>query len=144
MLGRCYSPTRPKYQSYGGRGIDVCGGWRESFESYWLDTGNRPTPDSTIDRENNDRGYHCGHCADCLALGRTKNWRWATPLQQGRNTRQNIQLTIGSETMRVCEWAERHGLPVRTLRKRLWAGWDPLRALTSPVNHQFSHARKAA
>jgi hypothetical protein len=36
MKQRCNNPNQPKYKGYGGRGIKVCNGWQNSFESFYL------------------------------------------------------------------------------------------------------------
>ena len=74
MLGRCYNPQHPSYESYGGRGISVCQRWN-SFENFYADMGKRPQTDMSIDRINNDQGYGPSNC------------RWATSSQQVSNRR---------------------------------------------------------
>lgn len=86
---RCLNPTDRAYSNYGGRGITVCARWRESFEAFLEDMGERPKANLSIDRINNDAGYWCGHCDECSALGRPANCRWATKKQQQNNTRRN-------------------------------------------------------
>ena len=54
MKARCFSPNNPRFSDYGGRGIDVCDRWRESFENFYADMGPRPSPGHSIDRIDND------------------------------------------------------------------------------------------
>src|SRR3990167_7073362 len=62
MVRRCTKPRNPKYQSYGGRGIAVCERWLEGFENFLADMGIRPSPNLTLERRDNDRGYEPGNC----------------------------------------------------------------------------------
>ena len=75
IVHRCHSPGSKDYPRYGGRGIRVCDRWRDSFEAFLADMGERPSQRHSIDRIGNDRGYEPGNC------------RWATVGQQARNKR---------------------------------------------------------
>lgn len=75
MLDRCYCPTNKAFKHYGARGIDVCAAWRASFAAFLSDVGSRPSPQHSLDRRNNNRGYY------------PDNVRWATKATQGRNRR---------------------------------------------------------
>lgn len=77
MIKRCCDLTDKDYHSYGGRGIRVCRRWRR-FENFVVDMGPMPVG-LTLDRIDNDKGYHKGNC------------RWATHRQQMLNTRRNGQ-----------------------------------------------------
>ena len=87
MLYRCTKTTYEEFSLYGGRGIAVCERWH-TFEKFLEDMGKRPSIQYSIDRINNDDGYHCGHCEECQRNGWGANCRWATRSQQNSNRRQ--------------------------------------------------------
>lgn len=72
MRARCYYPGSPGFPGYGGSGITVCDRWRDSFDAFLADMGERPSG-TTLDRIDNSKGYEPGNC------------RWATPAQQSAN-----------------------------------------------------------
>jgi len=75
MKARCSNPNSHKYKSYGGRGIRVCDRWRDSFENFLNDMGERPGKGYSIDRIDNDGNYEPGNC------------HWATAKEQRLNQR---------------------------------------------------------
>lgn len=72
MLRRCYDNKAISYPHYGALGISVTKPWRDSFESFLNDMGERPDG-MTLDRIDNRFGYFMANC------------RWATPQQQADN-----------------------------------------------------------
>lgn len=86
MIHRCTNPKTPYYKNYGGRGITVCARWSECVENFIEDMGDRPAGLS-IDRINNNDGYHCGKCEECISNGWSANCQWATRKQQRSNQR---------------------------------------------------------
>ncbi len=130
MLNRCNDPEN---SSYGGRGIFVCERWKE-FQSFFADMGIRPSDDHSIDRIDNDKGYECGQCPDCLSRGTVKlNCQWSTRTEQGRNKRNNVFLTHDGLTMTISAWSEKLGIGITTLFFRLRNGWSVADVLTRPV-----------
>jgi len=123
MKQRCYNKNDVAFVDYGGRNIQVCERWRDSFEAFLADMGERPSLLHSIDRyPNKDGNYEPGNC------------RWATSVQQNRNRRSNVLLSFRGETMCISEWAERVGLPRKTLEKRLNChGFTVEEALTLPL-----------
>src|SRR6185312_16527306 len=83
MRSRCFNRNNRKWPRYGGRGIVPCAAWAE-FPTFLSDMGPRPSGTS-IDRINNDGGYWCGKCEECVAFGRQSNCRWATDAEQVMN-----------------------------------------------------------
>jgi hypothetical protein len=119
MRDRCRNPKHRAYKNYGGRGITVCERWN-SFENFYADVGDRPSPKHSIDRIDNDLGYEPG------------NVRWADQKTQSRNSRRNRLVAINGETLCLQDWAERMGLGRCTIYDRLRRGWSIERALTTP------------
>lgn len=120
MKSRCNNPNDAAYRDYGGRGIKVCERWHR-FEHFLADMGERPPGDFSIDRYPDKNGnYEPGNC------------RWATPVEQHRNTRYNVNLTIDGVTRCVAEWSETSGIPKHCIYDRLNRGWEAKRAVFHP------------
>lgn len=62
MKSRCNNPNSKGYKNYGGRGIQVCKRWDDSFENFINDMGERPNEDCQIDRIDNDKNYSPENC----------------------------------------------------------------------------------
>jgi hypothetical protein len=76
MIARCTRPTHPRFEDYGGRGIQVDPRWRGKggFERFLEDMGERPEG-MTLDRIDVNDHYRPGNC------------RWADKFTQRWNRR---------------------------------------------------------
>lgn len=93
-------------RSYGGRGIDFDPRY-ESFDVFLVDVGEPSSPDLSIDRIDNNKGYW------------KDNIRWVTMREQYRNRRSNKFLSFGGKTLCLSDWAKELGLTPASLRKRI-------------------------
>lgn len=121
MRQRCCNPNQIGFERYGGRGITVCERWNSSFADFIADVGQRPSPDHSIERKDNDGNYEPGNCV------------WATMREQNNNRRNTIYLTHAGRTLPLAEWAREVGIGYTTLKERLVHGWSAERALTETV-----------
>jgi hypothetical protein len=103
MIYRCENKNSSAYKYYGARGIQVCVEWRESFEAFVRDVGERP-PGTSLGRIDNDGWYSPQNC------------RWETPEQQANNTSGNVLVTVYGETKTVTQWAKQLEVPDSKLR----------------------------
>jgi len=106
MKQRCYNPNVQSYPRYGGAGVTICDEWREDFTAFYRDMGPRPSPQHSIERRDNSKGYEPSNC------------HWATLDEQANNKRRTIK--IGGKT--VAEIARETGLAKTTIRGRIVQG----------------------
>lgn len=120
MKSRCNSPTNPKYESYGKRGIKVCDEWNEDFfvfKAWALKNGYEEG--LSIDRIDNNKGYSPDNC------------RWTTRIVQQNNMRSNVYLEFRGERHTISEWGRITGIPNDTISRRLHRGWSTEQILTT-------------
>ena len=117
MIQRCYNENNSRYPQYGGRGIIVCDRWKESFENFLEDMGERPEG-LTIDRKDVDGNYEKDNC------------RWATDAEQAANKQNTRYTRVGGKRWALAELMAIHDVPVSTIAYRLKAGYTPEQAIS--------------
>lgn len=116
MKQRCENPAHDSYEFYGARGITVCQRWRDSFEAFLADMGERPEG-MTIDRIDSTGNYEPGNC------------RWAPEDEQARNRSSTILVEREGRTQCVKDWCDELGLDVDRVYGRIRRGAAPAEAL---------------
>jgi hypothetical protein len=117
IIQRCSNPNSSAFKYYGGRGITVCGRWRQ-FTEFFADMGERP-PGMSIERIDNDKGYSPENCT------------WATPTEQAANRRCTVFLEHDGIRKPLTEWAKELDVSANTLHGRLLRGWPISRVVTT-------------
>jgi hypothetical protein len=105
ILQRCENKKNKAYKNYGARGISVCERWHK-FENFLADMGLKPSSKHSLDRINNDGNYEPWNC------------RWATRVEQNRNTRRTIKINGIS----LAELAGNNGLKYNLVKLRYYRG----------------------
>lgn len=83
MLSRCFNDHQTGYENYGGRGITVCQRWYH-FANFAADMGEKPSPELTIERIDNNLDYGPDNC------------KWDTRSNQCVNRRKFKNNTTGA------------------------------------------------
>lgn len=127
MIHRCYDKTSKSYPIYGGRGINVCKNWKDSyacFKDWSLNNGHQN--DLTIDRINNNEGYFPENC------------RWITKREQSNNKRNTPMFTYNGKTQSLSFWASELGIKYSILYKRInRMGLS----FEEAINHKYRHPK---
>ena len=106
---------------------------------FYEEMGNPPTDEHTIDRfPDNNGGYWCGKCDECLSIGHHFNCRWATRVEQMRNMRANRLIAHDGLTMCITAWGELTKIHPVTIGNRIDnLGWSIQRALSTPGQKEY-------
>ena len=119
MIQRCHNPNNESYYRYGERGIYVCDEWRDSFENFFADMGEKPKG-MTLERRDNNGPYSPDNCL------------WATRREQAINRRSNIRVIFQGEEMVLYDAIKKSGLSETTVERRIRNGWTIDEALNTP------------
>ena len=117
---RCHNPKSNRFPRYGARGIEMCPRWRNSFLAFLEDVGRKPTPEHTLERRDNNRGYEPGNCY------------WTTRKKQARNRSTSRFLTVNGRRQTMAAWAEEAGISISVIHSRLKRGWTEEDAVLRP------------
>lgn len=103
IKSRCRNKNHRSYKDYGGRGIDICDEWFNSFEQFYKDVGDIPKGMS-LDRIDNNKGYFKENC------------KWATKAEQSKNRRNTIHLEYMNKNMCLKDWAKKLNKPYSSMK----------------------------
>lgn len=130
MLSRCNNPSHTSFRWYGARGIRVCERWL-AFDAFLADMGERPSPAHSLDRIDVNGPYSPENC------------RWATAIEQARNTTANRRIVVRGESKTLVEWCAQFGIRRETFYQRLRRGLSEEEAITLPRQSPGRKARSA-
>ena len=127
MKTRCNNANDDRYGDYGGRGINVCKEWQESFEVFckWA-LKNGYAENLTLDRINVNGNYEPSNC------------RWITMFDQMGNMRKNVYITYKGETKHLSEWCRILNVKHSTIAYRLKNGYSVEEAFEIPIGNYKS------
>lgn len=128
MINRCSNQKNKHFKDYGGKGIQVCEGWRkfegfqsDMYQSYLEHKEVYGNTNTTIDRIETDGNY----CPE--------NCKWATQKEQARNRSSNVVNNYKGESLTLIEFSEKYEIPYGLLRRRLNKGWSIDNAIETPI-----------
>lgn len=132
MKARCNYAGNTEYRHYGGRGISYDPRW-ETFLGFWEDMKLTYSEGLSLERKDVNANYSKANCS------------WIPRGHQQRNKRNSRLITYKGETLCLSEWAERVGLKVHTLYRRIAiVGWPIEEALTTKVGISYGRQGKNA
>ena len=131
MLERCEYQKHKHFKTYGGNGITVCKDWHKYIPFAKWAFSNGYSPELTIDRIDNSKGYAPDNC------------RWVTYKQQANNKTTNVRLEYNGVSKTMSEWAELLGMNYTTLKERIRSGWSVEKALETPVRPRTAKMKGA-
>lgn len=114
LIQRCTNPKHPEYKNYGERGITVCPEWRNSFETFLKDMGLKPDKSCSIDRVNNEDGYHRENC------------EWRDSFSQAINQRGKKNLTVGIKNISYSKRDNLYSVAIERKGQRYRKGFKTL------------------
>lgn len=111
MMQRCYNDKTKSYNAYGGRGIKICNGWRNSFQSFykWA-IRNGYKKGLELDRKDNNGDY------------KPRNCHYITKQENAWNRRDSHYVTVNGITKPITVWARDIGVAHGTIHGAIRRG----------------------
>ena len=113
---RILNPKNKDYNTYGGRGIIICGDWKNDFKAfyYWaMLNGYEENKGLSIDRIDNNGNYEPSNC------------RWTTQTIQCRNQRLRKDNKSGYKGVNYHKSTGKYQASVNTGKKQVYLGLYP-------------------
>lgn len=102
----------------------MCDQWKDSFDQFVKDMGEKPTSSHSIDRIDVNGNY----CPE--------NCRWANPKEQARNKRNSKIMEFRGERLTMSAWSERLGITISAFRNRITMKWADEMLFTTPAQRK--------
>lgn len=131
MKSRCFNSSSKYYHRYGGRGINICDEWKNSYVAFkeWAISSGY-SEKLTIERIDNN-GIYC-----------PENCRWATVKEQSRNRSTNIFLEYKGKTYILKDLATALGVDRKKLKRRIDNGMTVEQAISDIKAKEFEERLK--
>lgn len=111
MHQRCYEINCDDYGDYGAKGVVICNEWHEYYNFYNWAISHRYADNLSIDR------------IEVTGIYEPSNCRWATPLEQARNKRNNHFIDFRGHIKTLSEWCLIFKIDKSKVRYRLSKNW---------------------
>lgn len=103
---RTRNPLSNSYKNYGGRGIDMCDRWYDSFDAFLDDMG-IPPEGSSLERIDNSKGYYKENC------------KWANKFEQASNKRNVIKIVYKGRELPLKRACIEAGIEYKLVHQRM-------------------------
>lgn len=131
MIERCYNPKSISYKNYGGKGVKVCKGWINNFDSFFEWAIENGWKDNLqIDKDLKGDGFLYSP-EKCCFVTKSEN-------ANKRKTSRFIEYNGVKNTL--SNWSKIMNIGRSTISSRIEMGWNVHDALTRPLNN--NHGRK--
>lgn len=117
------------HKAYLDKDVEICERWK-SFNLFLEDMGKKPSPQHTLDRIENSKGYSKENC------------RWASPVEQIDNRDCTRLITANGKTQSIARWSEETGISYEALRNRLRKKWNEHDTINTPVIKKGIYSNK--
>ena len=104
IKSRCYEPKSRGFENYGGRGIEVCDRWLESFENFHEDMGNKPSKGHSIERVDVNGNYCADNCLWIEKGRQSRNQRKKKNNKSSQQRREGVR-TVSDVNRCVCRYS---------------------------------------
>jgi hypothetical protein len=106
-------------------GIPVSKRWLSSFEEFYKDVGDPPTPEHVLGRKCTSSPFNKQNC------------EWITKVEQSRRKKNNRNIEYEGEIKALVAWCEQFDLDYIQVRSRISKGWSIDKAFTTPTSKSF-------